>query len=141
MPLHLGAILWETGKGARKMASERQIKANRNNARQSTGPRTAGGKARSSRNAFRHGLSRPLAGDDPRLKRIAEVIADEVGDSSIAQEIARNAMELSRIRHVRDHLIAEMAAGGGCPDLKRLLALQRYNRLSLAKRRRVMKEG
>jgi hypothetical protein len=39
------------------MASERQIEANRKNARRSTGPRTALGKARSSLNAVRRGLS------------------------------------------------------------------------------------
>jgi hypothetical protein len=39
------------------MTSDRQIAANRLNARKSTGPRTATGKSRSSRNALRHGLT------------------------------------------------------------------------------------
>jgi hypothetical protein len=39
------------------MASDRQIEANRENARRSTGPRTPLGKARASLNAVRHGLS------------------------------------------------------------------------------------
>ena len=40
------------------MASERQIAANRENARRSSGPRSSAGKRRSSGNALRHGLSR-----------------------------------------------------------------------------------
>ena len=39
------------------MATERQIAANRQNARSSTGPRTEQGKRRSRRNAIRHGLT------------------------------------------------------------------------------------
>ena len=39
------------------MATKRQIAANRRNARRSTGPKSAAGKAASSANALRHGLS------------------------------------------------------------------------------------
>jgi hypothetical protein len=39
------------------MASERQIAANRRNARKSTRPRSGAGKNRSSRNAYRHDLT------------------------------------------------------------------------------------
>ncbi len=39
------------------MASRKQIRANRRNARRSTGPKTAAGKAASAANALRHGLS------------------------------------------------------------------------------------
>ena len=45
------------------MASEKQLKANRENAKLSTGPKTATGRLRSSRSALRHGLSRPLTAD------------------------------------------------------------------------------
>jgi hypothetical protein len=38
------------------MATKRQIEANRRNAKKSTGPRTAEGKAKSSRNSLIHGL-------------------------------------------------------------------------------------
>lgn len=38
------------------MASRKQLAANRTNAQRSTGPKTAGGKARSSQNSLRHGL-------------------------------------------------------------------------------------
>ena len=39
------------------MASEKQIAANRANAQKSTGPKTAAGRSKAGRNAFRHGLS------------------------------------------------------------------------------------
>ena len=39
------------------MASDKQLTANRRNALRSTGPRSAGGKAKAARNALKHGLS------------------------------------------------------------------------------------
>ncbi len=50
------------------MATTEQAAANRRNAARSTGPRTKSGKARSSRNALRHGLSAEqvvMLGEDP----------------------------------------------------------------------------
>jgi hypothetical protein len=45
------------------MASEKQIVANRANGGRSKGPKTAAGRLKSSRNAFRHGLSGPMRPD------------------------------------------------------------------------------
>ena len=50
------------------MASAAQVRANRSNARKSTGPRTAEGKERASQNAVRHGLlarEAVIVGEDP----------------------------------------------------------------------------
>jgi hypothetical protein len=50
------------------MPTEKQIRANRANARKSTGPKSAHGKATSSRNALKHGLSAQkilIEGEDP----------------------------------------------------------------------------
>jgi hypothetical protein len=45
------------------MATDRQIAANRRNGALSRGPKTAAGKARSSRNALKHGLAIPITRD------------------------------------------------------------------------------
>lgn len=45
------------------MTSARKIKANRENARVSSGPNSAHGRANSTRNALRHGLSLPVYSD------------------------------------------------------------------------------
>ncbi len=50
------------------MASQKQIKANRENAKKSTGPRTNSGKTRTAKNALKHGLlaqDAVLPGEDP----------------------------------------------------------------------------
>jgi hypothetical protein len=51
------------------MASENQTAANRANAKRSTGPRTESGKAKSRKNAFKHGLTAQvivIEGEDPK---------------------------------------------------------------------------
>jgi hypothetical protein len=62
------------------MTTERQKEANRRNARKSTGPRTAAGKARSSTNALKHGLTSRTV-----------VLADESGEKY--EELRRNLYE------------------------------------------------
>src|SRR5258708_39341604 len=59
------------------VTSERKSAANRRNARASTGPRTAAGKARVARNARRHGLNVPIAAD-PALSREVEALAQAI---------------------------------------------------------------
>jgi hypothetical protein len=127
------------------MATEKQIAANRANAKRSTGPKTAAGRARSSRNAYRHGLSLELPLADPafraRLDTITQVLlgGEEPVDqnTTAAAEFAAAQLTLLQIRKVRLNMLAELERQ--CYDLQdfsRLVALDRYERLAHTKRRR-----
>jgi hypothetical protein len=99
------------------MASERQIEANRRNARNSSGPRSASGKKRASQNAFRHGLTRPISSAE--FARETETLARQIAgdtENKITIELARDAaeavLELARVRHVKVALIERVVALG-----------------------------
>ncbi|HWM49124.1 MAG TPA: hypothetical protein VNR11_19660 [Xanthobacteraceae bacterium] len=94
------------------MISARRAQASRVNGRASKGPRTAAGKAVSSRNARRHGLNVPLAAD-PRLAAeiaaLARLIAGEDAGADLlacAEAIAQAQLDLRRIRQARHALFA-----------------------------------
>jgi hypothetical protein len=99
------------------MATERQIEANRRNARNSTGPRSGVGKKRASLNAYRHGLTRPIAG--PEFARQVEALARQIlGDSKdrvkidLSHDAAQAQLELDRVRVVKVAFIKRLAAFG-----------------------------
>ena len=76
------------------MATEKQIQANRNNAKKSTGPRTEHGKAASSQNALKHGLlarDAVLPGEDPTdyEAQIAALEADIQPEGALECELVR----------------------------------------------------
>ena len=125
------------------MATEKQIAANRANAQKSTGPKTAAGRLKSSRNAYRHGLSLPLHLDiaaSAKADAIARALADDQAGKeklAAAAEVARAQLELLRIRATRAELVAQVdLASDDFDQLKRLAALDRYERLAATKRRR-----
>jgi hypothetical protein len=89
------------------LTSDHKIKANRANARASTGPKTADGRARSARNALRHALNLPVC-SNPALSEEVETLAREVagpGANAQIQELARQVaeaqMDLRRVRYAR----------------------------------------
>src|SRR3954447_17446262 len=125
------------------MATAKQIAANRANAQRSTGPTTAMGKATSSRNAYRHGLSSPLPLGQAtwsEVAAIAPLVAPEnasADELSWASDFANAQLELWRIRKVRSKILMELdvAAVDGRP-WQRLASIDRYERYAHTRRRR-----
>jgi hypothetical protein len=95
------------------VTSESKIRANRANSRASTGPKTARGRARSARNAFRHALSLPIDAD-PALSEEAEELAREIAGPGASGEIqglacrvAEAQIDLRRVRDARHQLFSD----------------------------------
>jgi hypothetical protein len=89
------------------VTSARKLNANRANARASTGPRTAAGKKRATRNALRHGLSLSVLGN-PTLSAEAANLAREIAGEGatpdiveLARWVAEAQIDLIRIRQAR----------------------------------------
>jgi hypothetical protein len=89
------------------LTSDCKIKANRANARASTGPRTARGRASAARNALRHGLSQPVC-SDPALSEEVEALAREIAGpdanaevQELARRVAEAQIDLRRVRYAR----------------------------------------
>jgi hypothetical protein len=125
------------------LATERQIAANRANAKLSSGPKTLAGKLKSSGNAFRHGLSRSVKfepSSSAKIDAIARMLAGEQttdGRLASAADFARAQLELQRIRSTRNDLLAKINLSDyDTSELRRLVALDRYERYALTKRRR-----
>jgi hypothetical protein len=96
------------------VTSARKMRANRANARASTGPKTAQGLARAARDALGHGLSLPVC-SDPALSEEVEALAREIAGTDARaeiQELARRAAEaqidLRRVRSARHRLLFDL---------------------------------
>jgi hypothetical protein len=125
------------------MATAKQIAANRANAKRSTGPKTLAGRLKSSRNALRHGLSRPMVPDAAASAMLetlecAIMASDDNKLSPVAaREFGEAQLELMRIRAVRFEALKQLAQGKFNPShLRRLSGLDRYEQLAHTKRRR-----
>lgn len=98
------------------MTSERKIRANRANARASTGPKTAQGRARSARNAFRHALSLSVYSDSlvsDEVETLAREIAGPDANAQIqdlARQIAEAQIDLRRVRYARHQFLTQTSA-------------------------------
>jgi hypothetical protein len=112
-----------------------KISANRANARASTGPTTIQGRARSAKNAHRHGLSLPVF-VDPALSQEVEALAREMAGanaSSEIQELARRIAEaqidLRRVRCARHDLLSRALCD---PDYDSSAAKRKKSKLAVA---------
>jgi hypothetical protein len=100
------------------MASERQIAANRRNARKSTGPRSGAGRKRASRNAYRHGLTLSITSTAAFAKQLDILVRKIAGDSEDAivleraRAIAQAELDLARVRRAKLALIERASAFG-----------------------------
>jgi hypothetical protein len=137
------------------MTTDHKRQANRRNATRSTGPRTSAGKARSSQNARKHGLSISVQ-VQPHLADLVQDLAtrlDAEATSSHAPEevqaLATAMLEVLRVRSVRTQILEELAAH--CTDLsvagsaasrkeianllQHLVRADRYERRALSRRK------
>jgi hypothetical protein len=109
--------------------SERQIAANRRNARNSTGPRSSAAKKRTSQNAYRHGLTLSLMSSAAFAKQADELASKIAGESpdTFTLEYARDAahaeLDLARARRAKVAAIRRISAYGALNPADRVRSL------------------
>ena len=134
------------------MASPAKLRANRRNARKSTGPRTLAGKAIVARNARRHGFSLPVL-DDPTLSREVEDMARTIERSvtgteadasghALACRIAEAMIDLKRVRDAKLPVAVELHTDvkNVAKPLREIARLDRYERRALSRRKFAVRE-
>ena len=93
------------------MTTVRQLHANRDNAKASTGPKTKAGKARAAKNSLRHGLGVSVW-SEPSLAPQAEAIALRIAGPNAeaealgwARRIGEAQVDINRVRSLRSEMI------------------------------------
>ena len=133
------------------MASEKQILANRANALKSRGPRSAGGKARASRNAIRHGLAANIwkeASAVSSIEHLTQLFRADGHSEQKARLAAGVEYQNKSIRNVQSRIgeqLSEAADGRGpeesmAKNLHRLQSIDRYEKRIASLKKRVLRE-
>ena len=132
------------------MASERQIAANRKNAKKSTGPRSKAGREASRHNARRHGLATAIEADPAfqhDIEKLAKALSPCQNVGEDARDAARAELDLMRTRKIRTSLfeklslVANDANSVSLAELNDKLAkLERYERRAFSRRKRALRE-
>jgi hypothetical protein len=108
------------------MATAVQVRANRANAQKSTGPRTAEGKERASRNAVKHGLlarEAVIAGEDPeefevyREGMLADLAPAGPVEAMLAERVVGLSWRLRRAERLQNEAFAALDDGTPTPLL------------------------
>lgn len=122
------------------MATDRQIAANRANANKSTGPRSQAGRARSSQNARRHGLSiRCDLQDDCDLQQQSHELLGRAAKSDLIntnRDFLAAQIQLKRIAQWRQQCYTEFESSSpasGLVRLRQIASLDRYERYAYTK--------
>src|ERR1700730_5123352 len=126
------------------MISLRKRYANWLNARASTGPRTAAGKARVAQNARKHGLRVPALRDPAMTKSIGELARKLAGPTADARrfeaacQLVAAQIDLLRIRQARLPLLSRVTEGRTA--VRNLTTLDLYERYARSRRKSAMRQ-
>jgi hypothetical protein len=116
------------------VTSEPKIRANRANARASTGPKTAQGRSHTARNALRHALSLPVYSDPVFSEEVEALTREIIGMDANAEmqeharRIAEAQIDLRRVRYARHQLFSQALSD---PDYESEVMLRKKSALAI----------
>jgi hypothetical protein len=122
------------------VTGERKIRANRANARASTGPKTAQGRSHAARNAVRHALSLPVYANAVLSEEVESLTRQIIGTDAdpeqqqLARRIAEAQVDLRRVRSARHQLLSRALSD---PDYESEATLRKKAALVIGCLRRI----
>ena len=128
------------------MASDRQIAANRKNAKKSTGPSSEAGRRRSAKNALQHGLAsgdQPFRRDVEELAKLLSKAPKDADPTFVSIDAADAQMTLVQVKRMKTETMNRFLKGDRtCDDTRQmndeLRKLDRYEQRLLRRRKRAL---